>query len=188
MSAVDARLGSFGPRSPTRDGLASGLEKADCGAGLRLCFNADTAGFSGIAFGRRGGAPGGLGAEALGAVGMFLDVSGSDRYGESVSRPVLTPPDFRSFGMPPENIPPSWGAPDIALSLPETSLLARALFPSGLLGANPPGAFGTPGTGGAPIAGPTVFFLSFPVIGADLSFVTAFFSLVPFSMSPSNAP
>ena len=44
-----------------------------------------------------------------------------------------------------------------------------------------------PGIGGAPpIGGPDGPLDSLPTIGADLSFVTAFFSFLPASMSPSR--
>jgi hypothetical protein len=67
--------------------------------------------------GGRGGAPpgtrgappgGGLGGVAPGARGAeFRVVSGSDMYGERLPAPVSTPapPVFRSFGMPPANMP-----------------------------------------------------------------------------------
>lgn len=81
-------------------------------------FKADTPpGGGGAAPGGGGGAPGGLGAApggkggaaALGGgVETLLDAgSGSESYA-----PVLTPPDFLNFGMPPANSPPSCGAAD----------------------------------------------------------------------------
>lgn len=141
--------------------------------------------------------------------------SGSDRYEESLVavhmrlvRPMMsnaklrysdvppvstpTPPVFFNFGMPPANKPPSCGAPLIAgaagaFRLP-WSLLLLALFP-GTGGARPPVGLAMPGTGGAPPTGegpgpPETL----PTIGADRSFVTAFFKAFPLLMSESRAP
>ena len=147
--------------------------------------------------GNRGGAPpgsrgalGGFGAAPPGSAGIRLDGSGSERYGESRSAPVLTPPVFLNFGMPPENMPANCGPPPNAPSPPpDPASLCALVLPASGLGAAPPGGFNDPpGTGGAPNAdGPAVFF-SPPTIGADLSFVTAFLSCLPFVMSPNNAP
>lgn len=68
-------------------------------------------------------------------------------------------------------------------------MLLTLFPPPGIGGASPPGALGNPGTGGAPANGdgadpPDVF----PIIGADRSFVTAFFSCLPFVISESKAP
>lgn len=198
--------GGIGGFLPIGGGL--GFESGTAGAeavdaieeGRRLFLNAEIAGFWGVggggaALGGVGADPGGFGAEAAGGLGADerCDVSGSERYGEWLSAPVSTPPPpvFRSFGMPPAKMPPSWGAAlaEAALLFP-VSLLLRALFaPPGTGGASPPGAFGKPGTGGAPpIGGPPPPLLDdAPTIGAERSFVTAFFSLVPFVISPSNA-
>ena len=99
----------------------SGVECEACGVGRNEFLRADTPpGGGGAAPGGGGGAPGGLGAApggkggaaALGGgVETLLDVgSGSESYA-----PVLTPPDFLSFGMPPANSPPSCGAADSIL-------------------------------------------------------------------------
>lgn len=149
-------------------------------------------GAGGAAPGGGGGAPGGLGAAPLGGVGTELRaVSGSDMYGDFVSAPVFTPPDFLSLGMPPANSPPSWGGAAIPLSPPVSLLLLALLPPPGTGGASPPGGAGglpMPGTGGAPpIAGAAS--LTFPTIGADRSLITpTFFSFAPFEMSPNSAP
>ena len=183
--AVDALRGSLAPRSPGR----FGVDAAELGVGLRPPFNAETVGFDGGALGGIGGAdpgtrgaPGGFGAEPPGIAGVRRVGSGSERYDDSASAPVLTPPDFRNLGMPPANIPPNCGPPPNAPSdPPPTSLLALALAASGL--ANPPG------TGGAPNGeGATALFVSPPTIGADLSLVTAFFNFRPFSISDRRAP
>lgn len=145
--------------------------------------------------GGAGGAPGGFGAAPCGGLGTELrDVSGSDRYGALLwSAPVLTPPAFLNFGMPPANKPPSCGADAIALSPPPVSLLLLARFPPpGTGGARPggAGAFPMPGTGGAPpMGGPLGPLLTFPIVGADRSLIcVTFFSLVPLPMSDSSAP
>lgn len=119
----------------------------------------------------------------------FLDVSLI--IGLSVP-PVSTPPPvFLSFGMPPAKRPASCGAASMgaagASRLP-WSLLLLALLP-GTGGARPPGAFGKPGTGGAPPTGdgpgpPDTF----PITGADRSFVTAFFKAFPLEISERRAP
>jgi hypothetical protein len=142
--------------------------------------------------------PGGFGAggAALGGFGAELrDDSGSERYGELVSAPVLTPPDFRSFGIPPANSPPNCGAPPpIPLSLapsPPVSLLLLAR-PPGTGGARPDGGAGAlpmPGTGGAPPIGGPLGLSDFATIGADRSLIcVTFFSLVPLLMSARRAP
>lgn len=105
---------------------------------------------------------------------------------------IPTPPVFFNFGMPPANKPPSCGAPPTAgaagaFRLP-WSLLLLALFP-GTGGARPAGGRAIPGTGGAP---PTGAGAAPPealaTIGADRSFVTAFFNALPLLMSESRAP
>lgn len=145
-----------------------------------------------LGFGIGGAAPaGGLGADAVGGLGVEVrDTSGSDRYAESCRAPVSTPPPvFRSFGMPPASIPPNCGAPPTAPPRLPSSLLLLTLLPPGAGGASPPDGFPSPGTGGAPGVGPPPPPPdSFPTIGADRSFVTAFFSFVPLVMSPSSAP
>jgi hypothetical protein len=141
--------------------------------------------------GGAGGAPGGFGAEPRGGFGTELrDVSGSDRYGALPwSAPVLTPPDFLSFGMPPAKSPPNCGAEAIALSPVSLLLLAR-FPPPGAGGASPGGAGGRPipGTGGAPpMAGAASFTL--PTMGAERSLTcVTFLSRAPFPMSDSSAP
>lgn len=107
--------------------------------------------------------------------------------------PVSTPPPvFRNLGIPPANKPASCGALSIAAAegAPGVpwSLLLLALFP-GMGGARPPGGFAMPGTGGAPPSGdgpgpPDTF----PTIGADRSFVTAFLRALPLLMSARRAP
>jgi hypothetical protein len=119
--------------------------------------------------------------------------SESDIYVVSRIAPVSTPPRLRSFGIPPANKPPSCGADWMAgpLSSPP-SLLLRNLFVAALVGmggASPSGGLDMPGTGGAPrTAGPRDFPPSFMIEGADRSFVTAFFSRVPFVISSNSAP
>lgn len=99
-----------------------GLECVALGVGRKPSFNAATLGGTGAAPGGSGGAPVGrsaalfgiTGAEALGASGLeeLLDaVSGSESYA-----PVLTPPDFRSLGIPPAKRPPSCGAASVAVA------------------------------------------------------------------------
>lgn len=138
--------------------------------------------------GRGGAAAGGLGADDVGGLGAeeLLDDSGSDVEDDSRFAPVSTPPPrFFNFGMPPANMPASCGGcsiPETPVSLPLWSLLLRALFPPfGTGGASPPDGFDIPGIGGAPPNGadpdpPETF----PTIGADRSFVTAFLRALPF--------
>jgi hypothetical protein len=142
--------------------------------------------------GGAGGAPGGFGAEPRGGLGTELrDVSGSEEYGALLcSAPVLTPPAFLSFGMPPANIPASCGGAAIPLS-PAVSLLLRARFPPG--GASPPGGAGglpMPGTGGAPVmAGADGPSETLPTMGDERSLITVtFFRRAPLPMSDSSAP
>lgn len=65
-------------------------------------------------------------------------------------------------------------------------------MPPGTGGAKPPGGaagLDMPGTGGAPpIGGPPPPPETFPTMGADRSFVTAFLKAFPFVISPSKAP
>lgn len=173
--------------------------------GLRLFLSAATPGggggrppgIGGAAPGGGGAAPGGFGAAPRGGLGAELrDVSGSERYDELLSAPVLTPPDLRNLGMPPANKPPNCGAalaapPSLAAS-PPVSLLLLARFP-GTGGASPVGGAGArpmPGTGGAPpTGGPLGPSDTLPTIGADrsLTWVT-FFSRAPLLISESSAP
>lgn len=106
----------------------------------------------------------------------------------------IPPPRFFNFGIPPANKPANGGGcsiPDTPpLSLPLWSLLLRALFPApGTGGASPPGGFDIPGTAGAPANGDGPDGPELPLItGADLSFVTAFLSCLPFVISVRRAP
>lgn len=183
-------------------GGASGAVFVDVAAGFGGAFRRlATSGLGGGGDSAEGGggggrAPGGLGAAGgfgAGAAGGF--VPESERYGESRFAPVSTPPRLRNFGIPPAKSPPSWGAEGTLalLSCPGIpSLLLRSLFaacPDGTGGASPVGGFAMPGTGGAPATGgPEVFPPSFETSGADLSFVTAFFSRAPFEISERSAP
>lgn len=167
--------------------------------GRKLFLKADIDGFGGGGRppGIGGAAPGGLGAAPLGGLGAVVrEVSGSDRYGELLSAPVLTPPAFRSFGIPPANKPPSCGGPaDAVLSLapsPPVSLLLLAR-PPGTGGARPEGGAGAlpmPGIGGAPpTGGPLGPSDTFATIGADLSLTcVTFFNLAPLLISERRAP
>ena len=69
-------------------------------------------------------------------------------------------------------------------------LLARFEAPELVIGgARPVGGLPSPGMAGAPpIGGPSEAPDGFPTIGADLSFVTAFFSLAPLVISVKRAP
>lgn len=148
-------------------------------------------GGGGAAPGGGGGAPGGRGAAppgrgGTGAFGGGLDTLREDGSGSESYAPVLTPPDFLSFGIPPAKRPPNCGAadsipPPAELPLCPWSLLLRALF----------GAGGrSPGTGGAPpTGGPESLLVLLPRTGAERSLTTpTFFNLVPLLMSLSNAP
>ena len=138
---------------------------------------------------------GGFGADPIGGRGAeFRVVSGSDVYDESLSAPVSTPPPlFFNFGIPPANSPPSCGAavmPFVPVPRPSSLLLRARFVPPcpGIGGAEAPGGFNKPGTTGAPAIGALgAPFVSLPIMGADRSFVTAFFSLAPFVMSVSSA-
>ena len=167
-----------------------------CGAGRRRPLSADTVGLGGGTPGGGGGAPpgtrgalGGFDAADPGIAGVLLDGSGSERYGESLTAPVLTPPAFLSFGIPPARIPASCGPPPKASAPPDPASLCALALPASGLGGAPPGGFNDPpGTGGAPRGdGPAAFF-SPPTIGADRSFVTVFLSCLPFEISPNKAP
>lgn len=175
------------------EGMGSGEDACDRGVGRTLFLMLETPGTGGGggagADGAEGGGPGGLGAEPVGGLGARdnREGSGSEEYAESLLAPVDTPPPvFFSFGIPPAKIPPSCGAAAPALlSLPDllgASLFARALF-AGVDGTNP-GTGGAPPTGGPPDEPPE----EPATMGADRSFVTAFFNALPFVMSPSKAP
>lgn len=161
-----------------------GEDSVVCGLGLKA-FNL--------------GAVGSFGAEEVGGFGAdSLDVSGSDIYDESRSAPVSTPPPvFLSFGIPtPAKIPPNCGAALAPLLSPPpvVSLLLLALFDPpapgpGIGGARPLGGLPKTGTAGAPpFSGPAEAPDVFPTMGADRSFVTAFFSLAPLVISVRRAP
>lgn len=190
--------GGIGGFLPTgRGGLGllaakSVVESEACDVGRELFLRAATPpGGGGANPGGGGGAPGGLGAAPLGgngagAFGGGLDTLRDEGSGSESYAPVLTPPDFLSFGIPPAKRPPSCGAadsippPDGPLPCP-WSLLLRALL----------GAGGRrPGTGGAPpIGGPASLLVLLPNTGAERSFTTpTFFSRVPLLMSLSSAP
>lgn len=87
----------------------------------------------------------------------------------------IPPPDFFSLGMPPANKPPSCGA--LLIVSDGVAALSLRILPA------PPGIGGAP-----PIGGPEGPFDSLPTIGAERSFVTAFFNLFPAWISPNNAP
>ena len=130
--------------------------------------------------GRRVAAPvGGFGGAPKGSFGAVgFEASKSKMSFESVSAPVLTPPLlFFNFGIPPANSPPSCGASVLATAAAPLSLLD--LFAADKGAAVAPGAFNVPGTAGALGANPPVS-LGLSNMGADLSFVTAFLSPVPF--------
>lgn len=139
------------------------------------------------------GTAGGLGAPPTGADDLGVRESVSLRYAESGAAPVSIPPRFLSLGIPPANKPPSCGA-DGSADAPSPpcpprppSLLLRIRLP-GAGGAKPVGGFNIPGIGGAPptggAAGPPE---PFEISGADLSFVTVFFSRAPLVISVNNA-
>lgn len=101
---------------------------------------------------------------------------------------MLTPAFvFLSFGMPPEKMPPNWGAEsvtDAAEPAPISLLLRNRLTDAGAGGLKP-------GTGGAPpTGGPALADEAFEsMMGADRSLIwVTFFSRAPFSMSPRSAP
>ena len=93
-------------------------------------------------------------------------------------------------------MPPSCGAAGRAALLPPLppplSLLLRVRLVDedpGTRGASPLGGLPKPGIAGAPVVGgPDEGTAPLSIMGADLSFVVAFFNLVPLVMSPSNAP
>ena len=105
-----------------------------------------------------------------------------------------------NLGMPPAKRPPNCGAAGTKLppELPSPPLLPRPLSllllilpkapgPGG--GGGAPGGLPAPGIAGAPpIGGSPELPPSFLTIGADLSFVTAFFSRAPLLMSVRRAP
>ena len=160
-----------------------GDDSVVCGLGLRV-------------FSR--GAVGGFGAEEVGGLGAGgLEVSGSDTYDESRSAPVSTPPPvFLSFGIPtPAKIPPNCGAALVAMLSPPpiVSLLLLTRFDPpapapGTGGASALGVLPRPGTAGAPPFGGAEAPDVFPTMGADRSFVIAFFNLAPLVISVRRAP
>ena len=173
---------------------ASGLAaEADCGGDDSVVCGVGLKAFS-------LGAVGGFGTEEVGGFGAdFLEVSGSERYEDSRSAPVSTPPPvFLSFGIPtPAKIPPNCGAegtPPVSFPAPPPAisllLLARFEAPApGIGGARPAGGFPEFGIAGAPpIGGPAELPDGFSTAGADRSFVTAFLSFAPFVMSVRRAP
>lgn len=138
------------------------------GLGGGICGNCG--GLGALPGGGRGGAADGL---------ELCSLSDSDPF---VEAPVaIPPPRLFNLGMPPAKMPPNWGA----LSMPEDA------FPASLLALARPGIEGAerPGTGGAPpTTGAEGPFDSLATSGLDRSLVTAFFSFLPFSMSPNSAP
>jgi hypothetical protein len=98
------------------------------------------------------------------------------------------PPRLFSLGIPPANNPPNCGASGKALAPPPVSLPLLALLLPGTAGAAPPGGFNVPGTGGALGAAGPEDVLDPSIMGADRSFVTAFFNWAPLLMSPRSAP
>jgi hypothetical protein len=86
---------------------------------------------------------------------------------------VSTPPDFRSLGIPPANIPANCGGPPIEAPVSPPSLLLLPLAPVGTGGASPPGdgLGGIPGTGGAPAGLAGAESETLPTIGAERSFI-----------------
>lgn len=98
-----------------RKAATLGMDGADGGCGgappgtLGGGGGVDTGAPGGLGGALGGAAPGTLGAEPVGGRGPeVLEVSGSDRYGEELSRPVsMLPPVFLNFGMPPASSPPS---------------------------------------------------------------------------------
>jgi len=184
-------MGGFLPIGGGGLGLEIDMSGVDCvaaGEGLRLFLSAATpagGGGGAAAEGGRGGAPpGALGAAPLGmggalgapGEGLRLLVSGSESY-------IFTPPAlFRSFGIPPANMPPSCGAdsmPVEAVVLPWSLLLLALFCADGTDGA--PGGR-SPGTGGAPPIGGAAEEEEpdLSTMGADRSLVTAFLSALPF--------
>ena len=172
-------------------GMLSVVALLDKDDGLKLLLRPESAGFSegGAGLAREG--PVGFGEETVGNLGAETEraESESGAYDESLLAPVSTPAAvLRSFGIPPAKMPPNCGAASPAGASPPlllgASLVALALLPP------PPGMGGAvPGTGGAPpTRGRPEPSDSFATTGAERSFVTAFFSRLPFSMSPNRAP
>lgn len=99
--------------------------------------------------------------------------------------------------MPPARIPPSCGAAGAPAFWALPPLLPLSLLLLARLGADDPGigrarpvgGFPRPGTACAPpTGGPAEEPDLLSIIGAERSFVTAFFNLAPLVMSPSKAP
>lgn len=179
------------------DTVDDGLDAGRGGGLRRLATNGFGAGAESVDGGGGGGrAPGGLG--AAGGLGAdATEPSFSERYGESRLAPVSTPPRLRSLGIPAANSPPSCAAGALGvLSTPEpVSLPLRARLGAGAEdtgggGAIPVGGLPNVGTGGAPATGGAAPTLPPPPpnCGADLSFVSAFFNLVPLLISERSAP
>lgn len=109
---------------------------------------------------------------------------------------MSTPPDrLFNLGIPPANNPPNCGAavispPPPPPPPPPASLLLLAIPTS--LPALALGIGGAPGTGGAPndatLPPPPAPPTTPAIVGALLSFVTAFRNLIPFVMSELSAP
>lgn len=128
----------MGGGGPFIDAEERGLGASDAAVFLRFAIDGWKLGALAVVGGdgrpgMGGAAPtGGLGAEAVGGFGTALEEgSGSDKYDASrfatglsvtaedfttdcIPPPVSTPaPVLRSFGIPPANSPPSWGAVSI---------------------------------------------------------------------------
>lgn len=180
------------------DTVDDGLDAGRGGGLRRLATNGLGAGAESVDGGSGGGrAPGGLGA-AGGFGAEDTEPSFSERYDESRLAPVSIPPRLRSLGIPPANSPPSCAAGALGVlatpepvSLPLRARLGADPEGTGGGGASPVGGLPMVGTGGAPATGgppPVLPPPSFPICGADLSFVTAFFNLAPLLISERSAP
>lgn len=93
----------------------SGAEVEDCAEGLRAALRAPTFGILGAAFGRGGGIVGGRGLAPFGLEGTPIEDCETLLKLDSCEESSVscTPPDFRSFGMPAANSPPSCGGASI---------------------------------------------------------------------------
>ena len=126
----------------------------------------------------------GLDASAVAGCGGGGGADGDDsaEKDDDLVAPVSIPPlRFFNLGIPPAKRPPSCGGSTMVPSPPLLSLLLRTLDVVASLG------FSSPGIGGALGAGPPPSF-GRSRIGAERSFVTAFFNRVPFVISESSAP
>lgn len=108
---------------------------------------------------------------------------------------MLTPtPVFLNLGIPtPAKSPPNCGAAGAAGApeLPPSDAAVSLLMRLGVVAAARDGAVGNlprPGIAGADAMDGPDEDVGLSSIGADLSLVSVFLSLVPFVMSPSNAP